>query len=103
MRVSCFPWYDLPELQGAYDSLWSVVASHLRRHKVRDVPENLSRGVPLPGIFTDPTLLVGQCCGYDIIYGFAGSLSIIGWGAVRIIETPGWGKLNLNRSVAYDE
>jgi len=26
-----------------------------------------------------------------------------GWGAVRIIETPGWGKLNLNRSVAYDE
>ena len=25
------------------------------------------------------------------------------WGAVRIIETPGWGKLNLNRSVAYDE
>jgi len=27
----------------------------------------------------------------------------IDWGAVRIIETPGWGKLNLNRSVAYDE
>jgi hypothetical protein len=25
------------------------------------------------------------------------------WGAARIIETPGWGKLNRNRSVRHDE
>jgi hypothetical protein len=25
------------------------------------------------------------------------------WGAARIIETPGWGKLNLNRSVTHEE
>jgi len=68
----------LPELRPAYDGLWSVLAKHLRRHKVRGVPETLSTGVPLPGIFTDPLLLVGQCCGYDLIHGFAGSLSIIG-------------------------
>jgi hypothetical protein len=25
------------------------------------------------------------------------------WGAARIIETPGWGNLNLNRSVTHEE
>lgn len=78
MRISRFPWYDLPELRHAHDLLWSVLADHLRRHGVRGVPDALSHGASIPGIFTDPRLLIGQCCGYDVIYGFAGSLSIIG-------------------------
>lgn len=39
----------------------------------------------------------GNLGSYDLPHSF------LAWGAVRIIETPGWGKLNLNRSVAYDE
>ena len=31
------------------------------------------------------------------------AVMVVPWGAARIIETPGWGKLNLNRSVGYDE
>jgi ABC-type phosphate/phosphonate transport system substrate-binding protein len=78
MRISRFPWYDLPELRTDYERLWSVLANHLRLHGVDDVPEALSHGASIPGIFTDPNLLIGQCCGYDVIYGFAGSLEVVG-------------------------
>jgi ABC-type phosphate/phosphonate transport system substrate-binding protein len=41
------------------------------------VPEQLTRGLPVPGFLTDPRLLIGQCCGYDLIYGFAASVDLI--------------------------
>jgi ABC-type phosphate/phosphonate transport system substrate-binding protein len=83
MRIACLPWYELPETQGAQDSLWSVLARHFRRQGVDDVPERLTRGLPVPGVLTDPRLLIGQCCGYDVIYGFAGS--------VELVATPRYG------------
>ena len=77
MRIACLPWYSLPETESAQDSLWSTVALHLRKEGVRDVPSRLARAVPVPRVFTDPRLLIGQCCGYDLIYGFAESLSLV--------------------------
>ncbi len=77
MRIACLPWYDLPETDAAQDSLWSTLARHLRREGMRDVPSRLSQTVPVPRIFTDPQLLLGQCCGYDLVYGFADSLSLV--------------------------
>ena len=44
---------------------------------MRDVPSRLMRAVPVPRRFTDPRLLLGQCCGYDLVYGFAESLSLV--------------------------
>lgn len=86
MRIACFPWYELPELRQAHDLFWSVLANHLGRHGLPEVPASLSRDLPIPGIFTDPRLLLGQCCGYDVIYGFASSLSIV---ATPIYSAPG--------------
>lgn len=83
MRIACLPWYELPETQAAQDSLWSVLAQHLRRLGVDDVPESLTRGLPVPGVLADPRLLIGQCCGYDLIYGFASS--------VELVATPRYG------------
>jgi ABC-type phosphate/phosphonate transport system substrate-binding protein len=77
MRIACLPWYDLPETEAAQDSLWSTLAGHLRREGMRDVPSRLARGVPVPRVFTDPRLLLGQCCGYDLVYGFAACLSLV--------------------------
>lgn len=77
MRIACLPWYELPETRGAQDSLWLVLARHLRRQGVRDVPGHLTRGLPVPGVFTDPRLLIGQCCGYDVVYGFASCVKLV--------------------------
>lgn len=74
MPIACLPWYALPETEAAQDALWSVIARHLGRAGI-DAPERLSRGVAVPGIFADPDLLLAQCCGYDIVYGFAACLT----------------------------
>lgn len=74
MSIACLPWYALPETQSAQDALWSVLAGHLRRRGVADAPASLTRDPPVPGVLTDPRLLIGQCCGYDVVYGFAASV-----------------------------
>jgi ABC-type phosphate/phosphonate transport system substrate-binding protein len=76
MPIACLPWYALPETEPAQDALWAVIARHLRRAGV-DAPERLARDVPVPGVFCDPGLLIAQCCGYDIVYGFAASLTML--------------------------
>lgn len=78
MRISCFPWYDLPELRQAHDLLWSVLADHLNRQGMQNVPDRLSQDLSVPGFLTNPNLLIGQCCGYDVIYGFSECLKIVG-------------------------
>jgi len=77
MRIACLPWYALPETERAQESLWLALARHLRREGMRNVPSRLARAVPVPRIFTDPQLLLGQCCGYDLVYGFADSLGLV--------------------------
>jgi len=77
MRIACLPWYDLSETRAAQDSLWSVVARRLVAKGVHGVPDYLSRGLPVPGLLADPRLLVGQCCGYDLVYGFADSVQLV--------------------------
>jgi ABC-type phosphate/phosphonate transport system substrate-binding protein len=76
MPIACLPWYAMPETEPAQDALWAVTARHLRRAGI-DAPERLARDVPVPRIFTDPDLLLAQCCGYDIVYGFAASLTAL--------------------------
>lgn len=74
MPIACLPWYAMPETEPAQDALWAVVARHLRRAGI-ETPVRLARDVSVPGVFCDPDLLFAQCCGYDIVYGFAGSLT----------------------------
>jgi ABC-type phosphate/phosphonate transport system substrate-binding protein len=70
------PWYALPETEAAQDALWGVICRHVRRAGI-DAPEALSHKVAIPAVFTAPDLLLAQCCGYDIVYGFAASLAIL--------------------------
>lgn len=73
MSIACLPWYAIAETEAAQDALWGVIARHLRGAGI-DAPPSLARGVPIPRIFTDPDLTLAQCCGYDIVYGFAAGL-----------------------------
>jgi ABC-type phosphate/phosphonate transport system substrate-binding protein len=74
MPTACLPWYALPETEPAQAALWAVIARHLRSVGI-DAPDRLARDVPVPGVFCDPDLLFAQCCGYDLVYGFAASLT----------------------------
>ncbi len=76
-RFACLPWYDLPETRAAQDALWTVIARHLRHQGIDGVPSRLTRGRPVPALLSDPDLLFGQCCGYDVVYGFSDSLTVL--------------------------
>ncbi len=76
-RLACLPWYALPETRAAQDALWTIIARHLGRQGIVGVPPHLTRDRPVAALLADPSLLFGQCCGYDIVYGFADSLALL--------------------------
>ena len=76
-RLACLPWYELPETRAAQDALWTVIARHLQRQGIDDVPAHLTRGRPSLALLTDPGLLFGQCCGYDVVYGLSDCVTVL--------------------------
>lgn len=66
--------YDLPEVRPALDALWAGLARHLRREGVADVPGALAQDQPAAALWAGPDLLFSQCCGYDLVNGYAGAL-----------------------------
>ena len=68
------PMYDLPEVRPALDALWAGLARHLAREGVPDVPCALTHGASLDALWSSADLLLSQCCGYDLLNGFAGAL-----------------------------
>jgi ABC transporter, phosphonate, periplasmic substrate-binding protein len=74
MSVASLPMYDLPEVRPALDALWGGLARDLAREGVPDVPCALARGVPPDASWSSADLLLSQCCGYDLLNGYAGTL-----------------------------
>ena len=68
------PMYDMPEVRKALDSLWRGFAINAQREGLRDVPKGLVHGRPLDQLWNDPDLWFSQCCGYDLVNGYAGRL-----------------------------
>lgn len=68
------PIYDLPEVRPALEALWAGLARHLAREGVPEVPCSLTRGASLDALWSRPDLLLSQCCGYDLLNGYAGAL-----------------------------
>jgi ABC-type phosphate/phosphonate transport system substrate-binding protein len=77
------PMYDMPEVQGALDSLWAGLAGHLKREGLSEVPDHIQHGRNLADLWNDPDLWFSQCCGYDIVRRYAGRL--------RPVATPHYG------------
>ncbi len=75
--LACLLWYELPETRAAQDALWAVIARHLGRQGIDGVPARLTRDRPVATLLADPGLLFGQCCGYDVVYGFADCLTVL--------------------------
>jgi ABC-type phosphate/phosphonate transport system substrate-binding protein len=74
MCAASLPMYDLPEVRPALAALWSGLARHLERAGIAEVPSALVGDQPIGALWSAPGLLFSQCCGYDLVNGYAGAL-----------------------------
>ena len=75
--LAALTMYDLPELRAATDSWWTVLACHLRREGIAEVPDALTRGREIGDVWRDPGLLLTQTCGYPLTHGHADDLCAV--------------------------
>ena len=70
--------YDIDEAQEATDALWLALRRAFEREGIADVPERLTRELPVISHWGAPHLFFSQCCGYDIVFGFSSALELLG-------------------------
>jgi hypothetical protein len=90
MKTASLPMYDVPEGRTAVDALWSGIAHWLRREGVRHVPGHLLHAEPVSSLWSDPDLLLSQCCGYDLISGKYPWLRALATPVYRADGCEGW-------------
>ena len=83
---SSFPMYDFEEVRGAHEVLWNGIARKLQTAGVEGVPGALDRSRSVHDLWTDPGLLLSQCCGADLVGRYAGTLALV---ATPLYSAPG--------------
>lgn len=83
---SSFPMYDFEEVRGAHEVLWNGIARKLQTAGVEGVPGALDRSQRVHDLWTDPGLLLSQCCGADLVGRYAGTLALV---ATPLYSAPG--------------
>lgn len=81
--------YDLPELRGATDALWTALARALDARGVSGVPGALCRDRALPSMWLDPELLLSQTCGYPLVRALAGRVQVVATPRYRVPHCQG--------------
>jgi ABC-type phosphate/phosphonate transport system substrate-binding protein len=76
-RIASLPMYDLVEIKAANDAFWTRIAARLRDLGVSDVPSSLTRGTDLHALWTDPSLLLSQTCGYPLTTSLRGKVALL--------------------------
>ena len=76
-RSASLGMHDGPLLHEANDVLWEQIAARLAEGGVRDVPPKLDRQRSLDAIWSDPGLLLAQCCGYPLVTRYRGRLRYV--------------------------
>lgn len=66
MLVADLPWYDHPPCSGALDAFWAALRDVLSAAGVEDLPETLARGRQPRLLWSEPGLILSQCCGPDL-------------------------------------
>ena len=70
MRTASLPMYDLPEVRAATAAFWTSLAGNLRCRGISGVPDKLAHDRPVFDLWSDPGLLISQCCGYDVVHRY---------------------------------
>ncbi len=83
--LAALPMYDLPQLKTATDSFWRAIAERLKDAGL-PAPELLTRTGDYHAIWRNPTLLLGQACGYPLVTQLKDAVEIV---ATPIYGSPG--------------
>ena len=75
--IAALPMYDWPEVAADVDALWSAIATELRSRGVA-APSELTRSDDLVGIWSDPTMIVGQVCSLNPVRDGLGETHVVG-------------------------
>ena len=81
-----FPMYDFDEVRGAHQVLWHSVARKLKSAGMEGIPAALDQSRNVHELWTDPGLLLSQCCGADLVGRYAGTLAVV---ATPLYSAPG--------------
>ena len=76
-KQASLPMYDFPEVRKATDAWWAGIAKHMLLAGVTEIPEQLQHDVPVKSLWQHKDLLLSQCCGFDVVYGFKNSLDVL--------------------------
>lgn len=71
------PMYDWPEVREATDGFWQAIRRHLADRGF-DPPPALERGKQPETLWTAPSLLLSQTCGYPYATLLAGKVTLVG-------------------------
>ena len=75
--IASLPMYDFPEVRAATNALWTGIAHHFEVVGLEHVPQQLVHDQSLQTLWSDPSLLFSQCCGYDVVYGYRERLQVL--------------------------
>lgn len=82
--------YDLPEIRGATDALWTGIVKYLRQTGSRDTADALVRPTTsLVEHWRQPGLLFSQTCGYPLVTTLAGQMRVVAVPAYRFAGCEG--------------
>jgi ABC-type phosphate/phosphonate transport system substrate-binding protein len=86
--IAALPMYDWPEIRSATDAFWVALRGRMLAAGF-DAPEALTRGGERMALWTAPSLLIAQTCGYPFATRLKDHLALIGTPAYAIGCAPG--------------
>lgn len=75
--IASLPMYDWPEVHPAMDRLWAGIAARCRTAGLA-VPDKLERSADYQGVWTEPSLVLSQTCGYPYVNSLRGKVALVG-------------------------
>jgi len=75
--IAALPMYDWPEVADDVDALWTAIGAELRERRIA-APPGLTRSDDLVGIWSDPTMIVGQVCSLNPVRDGLGETHVVG-------------------------
>jgi ABC-type phosphate/phosphonate transport system substrate-binding protein len=77
IRLAALSMYDFPHLRAAHNALWQNLCAALTSFGLTNLPSALDYNVELNKIWTDPSLLIAQSCGYPLITELNGKVQLV--------------------------
>lgn len=71
------PMYDFPEIRRATDAWWQGIAQHFQRVGIDAANLSLLHDQPVRDLWSDEQLLMSQCCGFDVVFGYRDVLEVL--------------------------